>query len=136
MAKQIVKDTRLAVPGTGVTQAAANTGLLVTLEHAPSPPQPLDYPVDADLTTAAGDIIQGVLLDYHGTASCEIGTKGVFRVQAASGVTPAAAHVGMGILPDSGGTATPTAKAADNIATGNILGFDGQMFDVDLNLPT
>ena len=135
MAKQIVRDTRQAVPGTGVTRAAANTGLLVTFAHIASPPQPVDYPIQAAITTAATAIIQGVFLDYKSAAGVEIGTKGVFRVLAESSVTPGGAHVGLGILPAAGGTATPTAKAADNIATGTIVGFDGQFLYVDLNLP-
>ena len=136
MAKQIIRDTRQAIPGTGVTRAAANTGLLVTYSNNAAPPQPVDYPIEANITTGAANIIQGVFLDYHSTASAEIGTKGVYRVKAST--TPAAGNVGMGILPAADGEATATAKAAGNIATGTIIGIDipNEFFYVDLNLPT
>ena len=136
MAKQIIKDTRQAIPGTGVTRAAANTGLLVTFSHNAAPPQPVDFPIEADITTGATSIIQGVFLDYHSTASAEIGTKGVFRIAAAS--TPATGHVGRGILAAANGEATQTAKAQGNIATGTIVDIDiaNEFYYVDLNLPT
>ena len=136
MAKQIIESTRQAIPGTGVTRAAANTGLLVIFANNASPPRPVDYPVGAAVTTGAAVIIQGVFLDYHSTASCQIGTKGIFRVKASA--APAAANVGLGILPAANGEATATAKAAGSLATGTIVAIDvaNEFYYVDLNLPT
>ena len=137
MAKQIIEQTRQAIPATTVDVAPnrtnANTGLVVRNNGIDTaPPQPVDFRNVAQLCSAAGHRIAGILLDYNGAGSVTIGTRGRFRVKIVTATTPAATHIGDTIIP------TTTEGEANIHATsgvGEIVDFDGAYVYVDLSLP-